>query len=200
MPDRLPEINLLPDFRHESRTQSIFFFIFVALVIISFIFMGYLYFSTKSKLQSTTSEANELTEQRDLLTAQKNELEADKGSAYEQAVNFAENYAIPTSILITELNRLLPDDSYLSDYDYSSSVVKVVSHFETLDDVAGYTTKLVNSEFITDTKVESIETFTLKEEERDDGQALFDVIPRYESDFSLIINKHKIKEESSEDE
>lgn len=200
MPDRLPEINLLPEFRHESRTQSILFLIFVALVLIAFAFMGYLYFSTKSKLATTTSEVSELTEQRDLLTAQKNQLEADETSAYEDAVHFVENYAIPTSVIVTELNRLLPEEGFLSEYDYNSSGVKVVSHFETLDDVAGYTTKLINSEYFTDTKVESIETFALKEEEGDDGQVLFNVIPRYESDFSLLINKHKIKEESLRDE
>src|SRR5699024_201660 len=132
----------------------------------------------------------------DTLQIKKASLETDEGSAYEQAVAFAEYYSVPTSFLITELNRLLPDDSYLSDYTYSTSEVKIVSHFETLDTLANYTTKLMNSDFLTDVKVESINTFTLKEEETEDDATQFDVIPRYDGDFSLTINKQKIKEES----
>lgn len=200
MPDRLPEINLLPEVRQESSLQAMLFLIFVALIVVSFIVMGYLYFSTNSKLSSAQSETSELSDERDTLLIRKASLEADEGSAYEQAVSFAEHYAIPTSYLITELNRLLPDDSYLQDYSYSNSEVKIVSHFETLDTLANYTTKLTNSEYITDTKVESINTFTLKEEEADDNTSQFEVIPRYDGDFSLTINKQKIKEESETNE
>lgn len=200
MPDRLPEINLLPEVRQESSLQAILFYIFVALIIISFIVMGYLYFSTNSKLSSAQAETSELSDERDTLQIKKASLETDEGSAYEQAVAFAEYYTIPTSFLITELNRLLPDDSYLSDYTYGSSEVKIVSHFETLDTLANYTTKLTNSDLLTDVKVESINTFTLKEEETEDDATQFDVIPRYDGDFSLTINKRKIKEESAKNE
>lgn len=199
MPDRLPEINLLPEVRQESSAQAILFFIFVGLIIVSFIVMGYLYFSTNSKLSTAQSESSELSEERDTLEIQKASLESDEGSAYEQAVTFAEYYTIPTSFLITELNRLLPEDSYLSEYNYSSSEVKLVSHFETLDTIADYTTKLINSDYLTDSKVESIDTFTLKEEEVE-GTAQFEVVPRYEGDFSLTIDKNKLKEESAENE
>ena len=196
MPDRLPEINLLPEVRQESSLQAILFFIFVALIIISFIIMGYMYFSTNSKLSRAQAETTELSDERDILLIRKASLDTEEGSAYEQAVTFADYYTVPTSLLITELNRLLPDNSYLSDYTYSTSEVKIVSHFERLDTLANYTTKLTNSEYLTDVKVESINTFTLKEEEIEDDQVQFDVIPRYDGDFSLTINKQKIKEES----
>lgn len=199
MPDRLPEINLLPEVRQESSAQAILFFIFVGLVIVSFIVMGYLYFSTNSKLSSAQSESTELSDERDTLQIQIASLESDEGSAYEQAVTFAEYYAIPTSFLITELNRLLPDESYLTDYTYSSSEVNLVSHFETLDTVADYTTKLINSDYLIDSTVESIETFSLKEEELE-GASQFEVVPRYESEFLLTIDKEKMKEEFAENE
>src|SRR5699024_7188522 len=139
------------------------------------------------------AETTELSDERDILLIRKASLDTEEGSAYEQAVTFADYYTVPTSLLITELNRLLPDNSYLSDYTYSTSEVKIVSHFERLDTLANYTTKLTNSEYLTDVKVESINTFTLKEETEDD-QMQFDVIPRYDGDFSLTINKQKIKE------
>lgn len=200
MPGRLPEINLLPEYRRDSQLQSVLFYLFVALTLLSFIVIAYYYFTTNSKLESLSQESAELSEQRDLLAAQKAALESDEGSAYEQAVTFAQNYAVPTSTLIVELNHLLPENSYLSDYDYSSSGVNIQSHFETLDAVAQYTNLLTNSELISDTKVDSINTFTLKEEETEDVSTQFNTIPRYESDFSLTINKRKLKEESTNNE
>ena len=200
MPERLPEINLLPEYRRDSHLLSIVYYIFIALILLSFVALGYFYFSTKSKFEKLSQEATELTEKRDLLAAEKEELESDDGSAYEQAVRFAQNYAVPTSKLIDELNHLLPENSYLSNYDYSSSGVNIQSHFETLDAVAQYTNLLTNSELISDTKVDSINTFTLKEEETEDVSTQFNTIPRYESDFSLTINKRKLKEESTNNE
>ena len=200
MPERLPEINLLPEYRRDSHLLSIVYYIFIALILLSFVALGYFYFSTKSKFETLSQEATELTEKRDLLAAEKEELESDDGSAYEQAVRFAQNYAVPTSKLIDELNHLLPENSYLSNYDYSSSGVNIQSHFETLDAVAQYTNLLTNSELISDTKVDSINTFTLKEEETKDVSTQFNTIPRYESDFSLTINKRKLKEESTNNE
>lgn len=200
MPERLPEINLLPEYRRDSHLLSIVYYIFIALILLSFVALGYFYFSTKSKFETLSQEATELTEKRDLLAAEKEELESDDGSAYEQAVRFAQNYAVPTSKLIDELNHLLPENSYLSDYSYRSSEVTILSHFETLDKVAQYTNLLNRSDYISDAKVNSINTFSLKEEETEEGSVQFEVIPRYESDFSLTIDKRMLKEESTEDE
>ena len=200
MPERLPEINLLPEYRRDSHLLSIVYYIFIALILLSFVALGYFYFSTKSKFETLSQEATELTEKRDLLAAEKEELESDDGSAYEQAVRFAQNYAVPTSKLIDELNHLLPDNSYLSDYSYRSSEVTILSHFETLDKVAQYTNLLNRSDYISDAKVNSINTFSLKEEETEEESVQFEVIPRYESDFSLTIDKRMLKEESTEDE
>lgn len=200
MPERLPNINLLPEFRRDSNIQPIIFYLFLALILLSFILIGYFYFTTKSKLEAAQSEVQTLTEQRDTLFAEKTELETDQGSAYEQAVKFAERYAIPTSQLLVELDRLLPDDSYLSGYEYNTSELLVTTHFETLDTVAQYTTNLLNSSYFTDTKVNTIEAFSLKEEDTDDDEENLERVPRYESEFSLSIDKQVLKEGESEDE
>ena len=199
MPDRLPQINLLPEYRRDSQIQSLLYYTFVALILLSFIVLGYFYFSTKGKLEAATKEAIELSEERDSLAKQKEALEADDGSLYEQAVHFAENYAVPTSKLILELNRLLPENGHLSEYAYTSSEVNIQAHVETLDKVAEYTNRLTNSEYISDLRVESIKTFTLKEEASAELQQ-FDVIPRYESDFSLTVDKLMLKEEESDED
>lgn len=201
MPNQLPEINLLPEVREESRLHLIIFYMFIGLIILSFILIGYLYFSTNSKLTKAEKESVALQDDRDLLQIKVDNLEASETSTnYEDAVAFAEYYQMPTSSLINELNRLLDDNSYLSSYNYSTEAVDLVTHFETLDMAADYTTRLTASDYITDTKLNSLTTFSLKEEEAEDDIVLFDVMPRYEGDFSLLINKDKLKEESTEDE
>src|SRR5699024_9064572 len=174
---------------------------FTGLIIISFILIGYLYFSTNSKLTKAEKESVALQDDRDLLRIKVDNLQASETpSNYEDAVAFAEYYQIPTSSLISELNRLLADNSYLSSYNYSTEAVVLETHFETLDMAADYTTRLTASDYIIDTKINSLTTFSLKEEEGEGDIVLFDVMPRYEGDFSLLINKDKLKEESTEDE
>lgn len=200
MPNRLPDINLLPEIRQESPLQAILFYIFVGLIVVAFIGLGYLYFSTNNKLSDAQTESTQLEENRDVLEIKLGNLEDQGGSAnYEKAISFAEYYQLPTSTLITEFNELLPDDSYISTYTYNSSQVNVTTHFESLDVLADYTKRLTNSDYVIDATVGSISTFSLKEETEGDD-VNFDVIPRYEGDFSLMINKEKVREESTEDE
>lgn len=200
MPERLPDINLLPEFRRDSNLQLVIFYLFVGLILLSFIFIGFFYFSTKSKLNTAQSEVSELSAQRELLVTEKAELESDQGSTYEQAVKFAEHYAVPTSSMLVELDRLLPDDSYLSEYNYSTSGVEVTSHFETLDTVAHYTTQLLNSSYFIDTKVDTIEAFSLKEEETENLEDSLNIVPRYESRFMLSVDKKLLREGLTDDE
>lgn len=199
MPGRLPKINLLPEYKRDSNAQAVIFYLFLALTIVAMITISYFYFSTKGKLETVMNERTKLTDQRDILAAQIGTLEDDDLSLYEQSVLFAENYALPTSTLIVELNELLPPKSYLTNYSFDGAGVKIVSHFETLDSIASYTVSLEESDFLTEMQVDSIRTFTLRtgEEDETDRGTQFDVLPRYESDFSLKVHKEKLKGESA---
>lgn len=194
MPERLRDINLLPKYERES---SSLFYLFIALLLItllSYVMISFYYFTTKSKLANAELEYAELNEKVELLQTQLNELETEEGNL-DRAVAFVENYNIPTSILIDELVELLPDHSYLKEYRYQTREVNLETHFELLDDTALYTTNLLTSNYIRDTKVDYIKTFTLKDE---GGQ--FSKIPRYEAKFDLVIDTHSLKGADREDE
>lgn len=187
MSNKISNINLLPEIEKERKSV---FYLFIALIGITILAYGlttYYYFSTKSNLEKANFEYSELDDKADLLRTQVEQAEADSGSL-EQAVAVAEDNNIPTSILINNLTQLLPDHSYLSNYRYQSREVKLVAQFETLDTVALYTTNLLNSPHIRDTKVDNIKTFSLKEEE---DNAL--ITPRYEANFTLQINANSLK-------
>lgn len=200
MPEGLPNVNLLPQYERERSSNYIFFLIFIIVIISAFIFLSVYYFTTKNKLEATNAEVQQLTEQRNLLEIKVAELETDGSSSLEQAVSFVEQYELPTSELIVELDNILPDHSYLMEYEYDAHETKVKAHFETLDKMADYTSSLLASEFIQDVKANSIESFTLKEELDNDTTNDFNVIPRYEGEFSLVIDKLTLKGESAEDE
>ena len=200
MPEGLPDINLLPKYERQSAST---YYVFIAMIIILFtslLFLGCYFFLTKHKLQETEAKYEQLNIEAEGLKAQVEQLESGGTPSLEQAVSFVESHSIPTSVFITELNDLLPEQSYLSEYEYGSQVAKVTVDFETLDIVAGYTTKLIKSDLIKDTKIDEVETFVLKEEEQEENQVMFDTIPRYKTVFTLQVDKQKLKGESREDE
>lgn len=196
MPEGLPDINLLPKYERESSNLFYIFIAIIVIVLLSYLFIGVYFFTTKSKIESAKTEYDQLSEKVDELQAEVNQLEMG-GTSLAEAVSFVDNHNIPTSAFIEELTDLLPDHSYLSEYEYGSQVAEVTAHFETLDTVAGYTTNLITSDLIKDTKVDEVETFELKDEE---SEAAFTTIPRYEVDFTLQINKDKLEGAVEEDE
>lgn len=197
MPERLPDINLLPKFERESYTKNLIILILIALIIISYILIGFYYFYTKKQLETLNENYSNLNEEVHLKTTELEQLQSGS-SLLEQAISFVENFQIPTSIFITELDNLLPDNSYLSEYQYNNGSTNITVNFESLDKVAQYTTSLTNSNYIIDTKVDQVETFSLGESNEVEEQ--FDTIPRYRTNFTLITDKQKLKGESTEDD
>lgn len=197
MPERLPDINLLPKIERESYTKNLIILILIALIIISYILIGFYYFYTKKQLETLNENYSSLNEEVHLKTTELEQLQSGS-SLLEQAISFVENFQIPTSIFITELDNLLPDNSYLSEYQYNNGSTNITVNFESLDKVAQYTTSLTNSNYIVDTKVDQVETFTLGESNEVEEQ--FDTIPRYRTNFTLITDKQKLKGESTEDD
>lgn len=201
------EINLLPQYERKSQNLFYYFLLFLIVILISYSLFGFYYFSTKSKVKAVDIKQEQLNVEMEELDMELNEETADETLSIEQAVLFAENYNIPTSTLILELNDLLPEQSYLSDYTYSNKVSNIIVHFETLDAIANYTSDLTTTDFLEDAKVNEISTFELKEDaDQDEDEDIvedkiqFDIIPRYEADFTLDINKEKLKGEQDLDE
>ena len=197
MPERLPDINLLPKIERESYTKNLIILILIALIIISYILIGFYYFYTKKQLETLNENYSNLNEEVHLKTTELEQLQSGS-SLLEQAISFVENFQIPTSIFITELDNLLPSNSELSEYQYINGSTNITVNFESVEKVAQDTTSLTNSNYIVDTKVDQVETFTLGESNEVEEQ--FDTIPRYRTNFTLITDKQKLKGESTEDD
>jgi len=183
----IPEINLLPEKDRESKRSV---FIMLAISIIWFfllIFMVIQYFQIKGDIAVFQSEEKMLTTQKEKLNQQMADVTNEVG--YPEAAAYVEKFSAPTSNLIKELIRLLPNDkSYLSNYSYDGNNVTIQTQFESLDMVASYVTKLSGSKFFTDVKVDNISTFSL-EESADHAEVIdFKEMPRYDVSMSIVIN------------
>ena len=179
MPEGLPDINLLPKIERDRSSKNLLILTVIALIFISYIFIGFYYFYTKKHLEAVNEEHSTLHEEVNLKTEELEQLQSGS-SSLAQAITFVEQYEIPTSSFITELDYLLPEHSYLNGYEYNNRSTNITVSFETLDKVAEYTTKLTNSDYIIDTKVDHVETFNLGSgEDVDIENNQFDVIPRY---------------------
>lgn len=200
MPKGLPDINLLPKYERQSSKHFILFIAVIIILFISYLSIGVYYFIAKNNLTTANQVNEQLDEEIADLQLHVHTDETDSASSLGQAVQFAENHSIPTSVFIQELYTLLPENSYLSEYEYKNQLAEVAVHFEALDVVADYTTSLSTSNLIIDTKVDKVEAFQIKEEPEVGDEKYFDVIPRYETTFTLKINKQNVKGAATENE
>lgn len=199
VPERLPDINLLPQYERQTSYLFPIFIIFISITLIAYIFIGVSYVKTKSSVKKVDKIYAQLNEEVETLQLEVNQIN-DRDENLGQAVLFAENHVIPISTFIVYLNDILPDKSFLREYTYENQIAEVIAHFEVLDSVASYTTALTVSDYIRDTKVDEIEAFMLTNEESTEDEVLFDTIPRYQTEFTLTINKHTLQEETDGDE
>lgn len=199
MPHQLKDVNLLPTVKRPKESTPYLMILSMVIVLGLFIFLGVHYFMTKSKLETKEAEYEQLQEEVEILQAEVEAKQKDEndGAHLSKAINFTKGHYVPTSIFIEELFDLLPDDSYLSEYNYGNEEADIEVHVETLDQVAEYTSKLNHSPYIIDTKLNDVESFTLKNEADSDP---YEEIPRYETHFTLQIDKMRLKEAEEDDE
>lgn len=191
-PQRLPDIDLLPNIERQSNLALILFIILLSFTLIAYGVTTYFYFSTKSKLTDTSEQLSELEEEItelevDLSVAESGEFNLDT------AILFADYYDIPTSVLIKEVDKYLPatDSAHLSELTYQNREATIITQFESLDGIAGYTNDLQHSKFIKQTNLNTVDTFTVGEMEIEADD--FTTVPRYQATFQLILDKDELK-------
>lgn len=183
----IPEINLLPQKDRGSQRATLIFFVAILIWLILAGIIIFHYFQTKSDIEFLQSRTDTLTTQKAGLEKQKVESSSDVG--YPEAVSYVEKLTVPTAKIIQELIDFLPkNQSYLSNYSYEGSNVKVQTQFESLDLVANYVAKLNSSELFTDVKVDTVSTFSLEENEDESDEAKFAEMPRYDVSITVTVN------------
>ncbi|NCU16937.1 PilN domain-containing protein [Pallidibacillus pasinlerensis] len=186
----IPDINLLPSKERDSDKTS---FILLIVLIIWAILLGVIilqYFLAKNANDTIQSRVESLQMQKGALEAQlQNQQSQRVVVSLAESVEFAEKLTAPTSKIIKELNELLPDYSFLTDYNFNAGQVSIQTEFDSLNQVAEYVTSLNQSEIFSDVKVDNISTFRIEEgTEEEVTDAVFEEMPRYDVSFSLEIN------------
>ena len=191
----IPNINLLPKTQRRGSDSNLLLIIvgIVGALVLS-VFM-WQYFSVRGDVADRTKQQEqlqtELAELQTKLTSLTSNL--TKGSLQE-SVTFVERVSYAVSPLIDEAEDLLPNNTYLTNYEFSETAVSISVNFETIASIAQYVSLLENSPYFKDAQLsavnqleiavgETAETDTTKEEEK------FKEIPRYSTSISLAINE-----------
>src|SRR5690625_1471160 len=153
----LPEINLLPKYQRHSSLSYILFLIGMIVSVILFVTLAIFYFNYNGKLNEAEKQFNRLEQEKEILEQQLASLEANQEETLEGAVRFAKQFVLPASPLIDEFVMQLPQDSYLTSYDYNYGSVQIQSQHANKSDVATYVNNLVTSEFMKDVKLNEVD-------------------------------------------
>lgn len=202
----LPDINLLPKYERQNSLGYILFMIGMIVCLLLLVGLIILYFYTRGTLEETNNHLTEAEQEQAILEERLASLEQDDQSeAFDTAVTYIEQQIVPTSYLINELIVILPDQSYLSSYDYTKELVTIEAQFETMSDTAAYVEALNKSEVITSVQVDQIDTFELEsteteEEQEEDSTEIYQTIPRYDVSYTLEVNHRYLREKGEEDE
>lgn len=201
----IPDINLLPEYERQSSILYLIFLIGLILCIILYGVLGFFYFSEKNKLNEIETELTELNEQKAILEGQLAALHTEEEDSYFIAAAYADHLLIPTSSLIDEFMELLPMNGYLTNYRYSYQSVEIDTQFDSLFDAASYFSALKDSDFVRDVRIHYLNAFDLEEDETEGELQVnestdYDVIPRYDVNYTIDLNQSFMKEAGDRDE
>ena len=194
----LPDINLLPEYERENSLLYILFWIGLIISFILFGVLGYFYFTEKNSMKETDSLLQELYDEKSQLEEQLAALTTEEETdSIVNAATFIENHLIPTSAFIDELITMLPENGYLSNYNYTYQSVGIETQFETMGEAADYVSALLASNYVKDAMINEIYTFELSSEENEAGEneeEMFNVIPRYNVSYTIDVDQSFMRE------
>lgn len=194
----LPDINLLPEYERENSFLYILFWIGLIISFILFGVLGYFYFTEKNSMKETDSLLQELYDEKSQLEEQLAALTTEEETdSIVNAATFIENHLIPTSAFIDELITMLPENGYLSNYNYTYQSVDIETQFETMGEAADYVSALLASNYVKDAMINEIYTFELSSEENEAGEneeEMFNVIPRYNVSYTIDVDQSFMRE------
>lgn len=181
----IPNINLLP--KYERENVVLYRLFTVGLIVAALILIGliYTFFHTKTSISKLDEQREQLTETQTLLETKLANVETGKPESLASIVQFAEEYVVPTSMLIEEFVNLLPEHASIRTYDYVFGSVGLESVFITKNDIPTYVVSLVDSDYMNDVKIDRIETMGKSD------QKVY---------ISLDVNIAKLKKEAKRDE
>ncbi|MEK5481370.1 PilN domain-containing protein [Viridibacillus sp. FSL R5-0888] len=183
----IPDINLLPKIERK-KTNSLLFWLFVAVICLLFIAIGVKYFSLKSEVESLSSEQQGLSTEIDRYKDQIANIQKQSQGTLAQSVQFVESVSYPVTPIIDSLEGHLESYEKLTDIKYGAEGIAVTIDFETLNDVSLYVQKLLMDHLYTDVQIEKVTSFKPEKNEYNDADSDEDLVPRYTAEFKLAIS------------
>lgn len=186
----IPNINLLPKTNQKGSESNLLMILVGIIGAIVLTIFSWQYFSARSDYADYTAQQEQLQAE---LTKLQNDLLAltnvlPQGSL-EESVTFVERVSYPVSPLINEAEGLLPNNTYLTNYQFSETAVSIAVNFETLTAISQYVSLLENSPYFTDAQLSTVNQLEISVGEKADGEENFDEIPRYSTNITLAINQ-----------
>lgn len=199
----LVEINLLPQKEEKKRSLLLILIIGIAILLIGGFALYWFNRTTNQAIEQmnesiASSEQIIATEQQKIV-----EFESSNSLAeLENTVAWARDYPIKTVPVIEKLTSYLPDRGFIQNFKYEETGMITLSvQFETSRDSAYYLTTLLESNWISDAKLNKLEAVTAfydkkLGEEMDETKIKNEkYVPRYQGEYEITLNRNVVKED-----
>jgi type IV pilus assembly protein PilN len=188
----LVDINLLPQKEKKSFITPILFICLILLFLGTLSWIGMDYYETSVQLeqkeQALKQEKKIVQVQRQL---KKQAESAKKTTPLLEKVEFIRSKEIEAVALLQHLVALLPERGYFMKYDYKDrSTIIIEARFDTLAETSQYLHELTNSRYLTEAKIEKMETTNFEEVAAGEDLTEFEgYLPRYHAQYKIQFNK-----------
>lgn len=188
----IPNINLMPKIEKGPTSLKFAFILVGILSVLTIIILTLLYFGAKEEIVDATSTRDTLIATRDELQRNVSSLDTQNQGSLQESVTFVERVSYPVTPIVKETKNLLPTDTYLRSYEFSTTGVALIVDLETLNAVSIYVSNLKKSPYFNDVKVGTIEAFEIDSMNEEQQEPQFAEVPRYEIEIELTINEEYI--------
>ncbi|OIJ18373.1 hypothetical protein BKP45_12415 [Anaerobacillus alkalidiazotrophicus] len=182
----LVEINLLTEKDKKDITNWLIVTVIFVLLLVSLLFIYVHSNKYEVEIDALTDERSFVQEQISL----KQQLFDDKPASYHEQLKTAiyslEKRVIPTSMLLNEVVRLLPEHGYFSQFYFQKpDEVTIIAYFDQMSSIAAYSYELNKSPYMFSVHLTSIETAMMVGNET----IVDDILPRYVASFTIKVNR-----------
>ncbi len=187
----IPDINLLPKIDKSDSKSKIVYGIISAITLLVLAFFAWQYFDTNNKMNSLTTKQQSLQNDKQQLQIEFDALASVSTSSFVNSVAFVERVSYPVTPILDETQRLLPNHSYLRDYQFEEKSTTILVDFETLTDVSSYVKRLEQSEYFDDVQIGELANFDINPNKAIDetNDETFNEIPRYSVEITLLLDE-----------
>jgi type IV pilus assembly protein PilN len=188
----LVDINLLPQKEKKSLLTPILFICLILLFLGTGSWIGMDYYETSVQLEQ---KEQALKQEKKFVQVQqqlKKQAEAAKKTTpLLEKVEYVRSKEIEAVALLQHLVAILPERGYFMKYDYKDrSTITIEARFDTLAETSQYLHELTNSRYLTEAKIEKMETTNFEEVAAGEDLTEFEgYLPRYHAQYKIQFNK-----------